>query len=96
MGIRQLALLSAFLLTDGGMSSKGKNWLIYFRNKDPKIIKYFQETLKGVTGKLGYVSDRKDGTQFIRTVDNYSAKKLSDFPLPIEQRLATSFRSANT
>lgn len=85
MGIRQLALLSAFLLTDGGVSSKGKNWLIYFRNKDPKITERFQETLKRAAGKFGYVSDRKDGTRFIRTVDNKLAKSLF--------RLSPSYRT---
>ena len=76
MGIRQLVLLSAFLLTDGGISSKEKNWLIYFRNKDKEIIKNFQEILKEFTGKFGYVSKRKDGTDYVRRVDNNLAKNL--------------------
>jgi len=76
MRIRQLVLLSAFLLTDGGLSSKEKNWLIYFRNKDAEIIKSFQRTLKSLTGKVGYVSERGDGTQYIRLVDNNLAEEL--------------------
>lgn len=85
MRIRQIVLLSAFLLTDGGISSKGKNWLIYFRNKDQKIIQKFQESLKGLIGKSGYVSKRKDGTDFIRTVNNNLAKELF--------RLSPSYRT---
>ena len=76
MGIRQLVLLSAFLLTDGGISSKGKNWLIYFKNKDGEIIKQFQKILKQTIGKIGYLSNRPDGTKYIRIVDNKLAESL--------------------
>ena len=76
MGIRHLVLLSAYLLTDGGISSKGKNWLIYFGNKDPEIINSFQKALKSVTGVFGSVTNRTDGTKFIRMVNNQLAKDL--------------------
>lgn len=76
MGIRQLTLLSAFLLTDGGVSSKGKNWLVYFRNKDGNLIEKFQQTLKEITGRFGYVSKRTDGTDFIRIVNSELARNL--------------------
>lgn len=85
MGIRQLVLLSAFLLTDGGISSKGKSWVIYLRNKDSKIIRNFREILAKLTGESGYISKRKDGTDFVRLVNNRLAEELF--------RLSPSYRT---
>ena len=94
MGIRQLTLLSAYLLTDGGISAKTENeWTIYFRNKDRKIINKFQKQLFSCIGRIGYVTKRSDGTDFIRLhsrklagelfklSNSYRTKACNEFPV---------------
>jgi len=77
MGIRQLTLLAAYLLTDGGMSARNKNdWTIYFRNKDEEIIKSFQRQLLLCSGKPGYITKRNDGTDFVRLHSRELAREL--------------------
>ena len=86
MGIRQLTLLAAYLLTDGGISAKNKsNWTIYFRNKDPEIIDSFQKCLGGCSGRKGHVTKRSDGTDFVRLNSKKLALKLF--------RLSQSYRT---
>lgn len=94
MRIRQLVLLSAYLLTDGGISSKTeKEWTIYFRNKDANIIREFQKQLFSCCGKKGYITKRKDGTDFVRLhsrklayrlfelSESYRTKACNEFPI---------------
>ncbi len=77
MGIRQRTLLSAYLLTDGGVSAKSKSgWIVYFRNKDKEIIKSFQKQLFLCTGKRGYITKRNDGTDFVRLNSRKLAEKM--------------------
>lgn len=67
MGIRSLILLSSYLLSDGGISAKGKeSWTIYFRNKDKTVIQEFQKQLRECTGREGYTTKRKDGSIFVK------------------------------
>jgi len=77
MGIRQLTLLAAYLLTDGGISSRGKDsWAIYFRNKDKNVIESFQKQLLSCSGSIGYITKRSDGTDFVRFHSTDLANKL--------------------
>jgi hypothetical protein len=77
MGIRQLTLLAAYLLTDGGISAKNENiWTIYFRNNDKEIIRSFQKQLHLCCGKKGYITKRKDGSDFVRLHSKELANKL--------------------
>ena len=81
MGIRynqrNLVLLSAFALSDGGVSPKGKNcWTIYFRNKDKLVIEEFQHHLINCMGRPGCKINRKDGTVFVKIDSTKLGKKL--------------------
>ena len=77
MGIRQLILLSAFLLSDGGISMKRRgSWTIYFRNRDQALLDKFQELLIQTFGSKGFVSKRLDGTYFVRLNSNRLAHYL--------------------
>lgn len=90
MGIRQVVLLSAFLLTDGGISSKGDKWLIYFRNKDDFILEEFNKILKVENNKI-WTSKRNDGTTFIRVVDNKLANKLFELSPSFRTKACNTF-----
>ncbi len=77
MGIRQLTILAGYLLTDGGITSRGKKgWTIYFRNKDKQIIDSFRKQLFLCSGKNGYVTKRTDGTDFVRLHSQNLANRL--------------------
>ncbi len=91
MRIRQLVLLSAYLLTDGGISARNdRDWTIYFRNKDEEIIKSFQEQLFACCGKNGYITKRNDGTDFVRL----HSKKLAEEMFQLSQSYRT--KACNT
>lgn len=77
MGIRQDVLLAAFLLSDGGITARGKeSWTIYFRNKDKSVIDEFQKVLKNSCGRMGYYVKRTDGSWFIRLHSKELANRL--------------------
>lgn len=78
MGIRQNTLLSAFLLSDGGVSSKNqKSWTLYFRNKDIMVNNLFRQELLNCLGKQGFITRRKDGSLFVRaTINQEKANEL--------------------
>lgn len=86
MGIRQISLLSSYLLSDGGMSPRGKDsWTIYFRNNDDAVTESFQECLKKCAKRRGYEAIRKDGSHFV---------KLHSFALGKELlKLSNSYRT---
>lgn len=77
MGIRQLSLLASYLLSDGGMSPRGKgSWTIYFRNKDSAVIESFQKHLECCANRKGYETKRKDGGYFVKLHSSALGKKL--------------------
>jgi hypothetical protein len=77
MGIRNLTLLSAYLLSDGGLTPRGKeSWTVYFRNKDPLVIDSFQEILKLCTNRYGYRSKRRGGSFNVKLHSSELGRKL--------------------
>ena len=75
--IRDLLELTSFLLSDGGLSPRGKeSWTIYLRNKDQKIIEKFQNVLFRASEKKGSEQKRKDGTKFVKLHSKELGKEL--------------------
>lgn len=77
MRIRQLVKLSSYLLSDGGISPRGKNsYTIYFSNNDASLVDNFQIQLKKCIHKEGYKSLRKNGSTFVKIHSKNLAKEL--------------------
>lgn len=69
IGIREIKLLrlTPFLLSDGGITPKGKNsWGIYFRNNNPELIKEFRKRLWELCKNEGFLEKRKDGSFMVK------------------------------
>ncbi len=80
MGIRQTIKLTPFLLSDGGLSPRGKeSWTIYFRNKDSATIKEFRNILFACTKRTGHVQKRKDGTYMVKIHSKKLGEELLNF-----------------
>ena len=91
-GIRDLSLLVPFLLSDGGMSAKGKNgWLIYFRNKNKVLINHFTSTLKEYTDNTIQTIRKKDGTSFVRVNDKELGNKLLEYCSSYRTKACSTF-----
>ncbi len=87
MRIRKIIELGSFLLSDGGVSPRGKkSWTIYLRNKDRKIIEEFQNLLKQLSGRTGYIIHKPDGTHIVK-IHN---KELGDELLNVFNTLRTT------
>jgi len=92
MGIRQDVLLAGFLLSDGGITARGKeSWTIYFRNKDKSVIEEFQKTLIEACGKRGYITKRSDETLFIRLHSTKLANRLFSFSKSYRTKACNTF-----
>ncbi len=77
MGIRDLLMLVPFLLSDGGMSPKGKaGWLIYFRNNDKNLVDYFVGFLEKVATNKIQIKKRADNSYMVRVNDKALGNEL--------------------
>lgn len=88
IGIREIRLLklTPFLLSDGGISPKGKNsWRIYFRNNNPDLIKEFRKRLFELCGSKGALETRRDGSYMVKL----NSKELGEHLL----KLTNSYRT---
>ena len=80
MGIRDTLLLTPFLLSDGGVSPKGKSgWLIYFRNNDKSLVSIFADVLQRVTKNKIQIQEREDRSYMVRVNDKELGNKLHEF-----------------
>jgi hypothetical protein len=88
MEIRDAIKLTPFLLSDGGMSPRGKeSWTIYFRNSDLAVIEEFRKTLSYCIKKSGAVQKRRDGTYMVKIHSKELGKELLKF--------SPSYRTSN-
>lgn len=77
MRIRDLLTLTPFLLSDGGVSPKGKSgWLIYFRNNDKELTNRFVTILNRVTKNKIQIQKRQDCSYMVRVNDKALGNKL--------------------
>jgi len=77
MRIRDLLTLTPFLLSDGGVSPKGKSgWLIYFRNNDLELVNQFVTILSLVTKNKIQIQKRQNNSYMVRVNDKSLGNEL--------------------